>query len=286
MKPLLLPVFFLIIYATQAQTPTQWFHCSFDRSEVTNALISIKLISSSQLNGQVSDIVSLPDQRLGYTGHDPNTGHSKISFMDIEVGIKGDLFRSSKSCSQLDIQPETNNLSFIFHSDHHQIVFIFDQGNYKAVFKTNNIVDYTWINRDHLAVVEIDKDDQIIASVYNILTGKTFELSNNSGRTVIIMPDNEVAFIDIFSDSYRYIKLYSLNDNRSRILKKIPNTIEMFAVYESNTLLICEGHEILQYTPDHDSYWRRFYSFNSYGLDNITNVVSPGTGQIIIRNEN
>ena len=116
----------------------------------------------------------------------------------------------------------------------------------------------------------------------NAVRGSTSSASTSLAR----LTNDELAFVDIFSDAYRYIKVYDFSKKTSRIITKIPADVTSFAVRDKDSYFITQGNKILRYVAGTDVSWKTFYSFEAYGMNKLTEIYSIKHNHFIIKNEN
>jgi hypothetical protein len=260
------------------------YYCMFKQMNEVTDLHSIKLLFPSASSGIQSDFRPYKRDRVSFT-HNPSFGEPvHVQFLDIFQSKKGNLLTSSGGVSLLSLQPTTGHMTFVMHGKKDAIVMRAGNQN-KVIFRSNKIRHYTWIDDETIGIIGVDDLEKESCFLYNLKTHKKTDISIHPGKSIHRLSDDELAYIDIFSSDYRYIKSYNLSTQSSKIIAKIPTEVEAFALSDNKEFFIAKDSNILRFIHEKDVSWKMFYSFESYGINRITDIYFIKHNHMIIKNE-
>ena len=179
----------------------------------------------------------------------------------------------------LKMLPASQSSSFITHRDGQDYLIQKNNDDYTTLLKTHRIIDYDWINSETVAVVVQSETMKESSFLLDINSKNKIAISIHPGKTVKRISDDEVAFIDIFSDEYRYIKVYNLQYENSKIITKIPQSVSAFTYAENDRFYIGVEDNIQYFTRDRSAKWDSYINLKSYGITKIAHVefISPNS---------
>ena len=274
-------ILLLVGSAIQAQTKSSWFRCVFNNIDGGVQLAKIELLKKRNQIGY-SDFYSLDQNLVAYTKTN-KSGSQQINAMDFRRRVNGDFLKCENSLALLRVRPQSNNYSFVQRGNEQDAIIELKNGAYNTIKAGHYIIDYTWVNTNVVAIVEMNEEQKAICYVYWIEEDVQKDISINPGINVHRISDQEVAFIDIFSNEYRYIKSYNLQEDRSTIITKLPHSQASFALQAPNEYYVTHEDAILRYKTDGDLQWRTFFSFLPYNITNLKQLHTYHANQFIIQ---
>ncbi len=219
-------------------------------------------LTNFQLIGESNSITSTRDKGA----------KTDIWVMNLDDYSEGLFATADYSIASMQRVPNSSDYSFILKSADMDIIARYKNNKTSALLSAPEIVDFDWISATYIGVISKPKGEEKQCILYNVHDNTTKTLSINTGFSVKRINDKEVAFIDIFSGNYRYIKVYNITENRSRIVVKIPPSIKRFSSDGLNKFYITSNDEIKMFIRGEDADWKTYYSFNPYGISHINSV--------------
>ena len=280
--------FFLLLFSLtgmgMSQAQSNWYRCVINEFEGIRQLETIQLIASDVSYNSYSQFHHWSSP-LQYTVTQSTESSSEIVVLDFDQFEKYVLVDHATNTSGMQTIPNSIDHSFIIHGTEDVLVRSSDS-LYQVIHTDHHINDYDWITANELAIIALDETNTPSCYILNVSEGSKKDISIHPGQSVRRLSDDEVAFIDIFSGAYRYIKSYHLRERRSRIIIKIPSDVDRFTSLGADTFFISSADKILYYVRNKHATWQPFHSFSAYGIKSIKNIYAFKNNTFIFENEN
>lgn len=280
MSPLLI---LFVLTQVDAQSLNYWYRLDVNLEDSPTLQRITSLGSLPHVSTEIQ-LTYLGGTTFTYSHEDPSLDNYRINFVNLDNAQNGKYMQCAYPIRLPKKKPGTNEHSLIIRS---AVDFLIVSRNdrHEVLVKADTIFDYCWIDAHNLAYTSrVDK--QTSCRMLNIHTGNETVLSGESGIRVISPTTNSVAFVDVFSDIYRYIKIHNLQSGASAIVVRVPNETIDFAILNQKQYLRWDGDIIYQFTPNIDAEWNQFLELGSYQLGDIRSLETFGSNSLLINNEN
>ena len=209
-----------------------------------------------QLDGEKdSDIYQMNTYNLGKSPHFT----TKATERDFEQ-IKGSLYYS------LIVQRNESSGIYLYEKNPGKI-------SLSPLTFAANIHDHLWINEDQCIYLN-EIEDQFQIWVYNKKYDSERLLVERAGKTIKSLDEYSFHYIDIFSDSFRYIKSYDLTSGSTRIITIIPNDCDAFAMLNKSYFLMLDQHILMKFELNKDANWKPLLDLRKQGSNNMRSISS------------
>lgn len=273
MKPIYAWLLFLWAPTAFGYSQSSYFALALDNENIE----AIYYLGSST-NGQWSDFQIHQFDWITYT-----TNGEEVMAFNIDSKEKYKYLKSKAPVEQYASQGG-KDFMYVRSNDSDELVHV--SGEEKTTIKAaNKIIEYAYINATQIAIIEENRDGNKKAILYTTESNQQKALSINPGDRIQRISDNEVAYIDIFSRSFRYIKTYDRLSNQSSIVTQVPNTVRDFSANSTGDYFIAYDGVIKKFKKGRDTSWQTFLALEKYGITNPSNVWALGNDLMIIEHE-
>ena len=226
----------------------------------------------------------LSDQNWMTFSYREENNQSRIDRINLADGKRRVVIRSALDLRNWQRHPQGYDHSFILDADNDAIIRMSNE-NFNLVFRADSIVDYCWINNSSLGVILHDEEDGNTCWMIDIEQDERNQISFRTGEKITLMANGNVAFIDIISDAYRYIKSYDVSTKRARIINSIPNAVNTFSTDGMSHFYIVHEKKVNLLRRELDVQWRPIVEFDEFGLTDIESFEVLSDYQFIIRHD-
>lgn len=282
MNRLFFILLWLIANVSLGQDQASWFSCAFTNSDASGIeLDGIKLITTNRNVDFLQDFSMYKNQVIASQS---TSSKKNIVGYNFQTNSKSDLTQSTSLIKLFKSTLSQRGHSLVVHDQKDYLLRSGDDG-YSTILSSAQIVDYCWIDDEHVAVVERLESGNMEAFVFNIENQKKNVISINPGERIRRIAESKVAFVDIFSNEYRYIKSYDLIEQRSKIVIKLPVNITKFDLRDNGQYFIAQNDKLLAFQQGQGVEWKTFYDFAHYNFHEITDLYILDGQKIILRHE-
>jgi dipeptidyl aminopeptidase/acylaminoacyl peptidase len=261
---------------------SQFTHCQTPNTElflvdIKNNKTQVSLLSNDNPEGYNNQPFKITDSVYYFVQKRPNETDTEIYSLDFRTQQKTRITNSLEDEYSPKIHPDGQSFTCVrVEQDsvsQHLWKFPLDRSNRgeRLLTQYDNIGYYHWLDRNHIAFFLVDDPNELV--ICELPTGSSTKVSTNIGRTLTSGSENTLYFIDIFSDEFRYIKSYNIEENSSDIIVRIPNECQDFGYGNNGIFYIGNGSKIESYRPGRDVSWVEIADLEDFGIEKISRIL-------------
>jgi hypothetical protein len=272
-KTLTTLVILIISFHLYGQENLNVFKLGIERNNSKSLIAKSLQLLSSDL--QVEDLNYLGDSLLAVSIQSRTSKDLDIYLLNPKSKEKKQLFALLEDERDLRSVPNTDEHSVIIgRSMNTGIYRILDLGQYfqfKSVVFGNRISSHLWLDSIKLVYLTTDGTNTEIRH-YNSYLDIDRKLISKAGKSIYPGKDDYFYYLDYFSTEYHYLKEYNLRNSSSKIICRVPEKVEYFAILEGKTFIIADGLIIKKFEYGKDAEWKILTDLSTCGISNINSI--------------
>jgi hypothetical protein len=272
-KTLTTLVIFIFSFHLYGQENLNVFQLGIERNNSKSLTPKSLQLLSSDL--QAADLNYLADSLWALSIQSKTSKDLDIYLLNPKNKEKKQLFALLEDERDLRSVPHTDEYSVIIgRSMNTGIYRILDLGQYfqfKSVVFGNRISSHLWLDSQKLVYLTVNGTSTEIRH-YNSYLDIDRKLVSKAGKSIYTVSDDYFYYLDYFSTEYHYLKEYNLSNSSSKIICRVPEEVEHFAILDGETFIIADGMIIKKFEYGKDAEWKILTDLSTSGISNINSI--------------